>query len=101
MMTSHLDLLARYDPENFTGVILDDMSFNHLHREAQLALVDRFEDRQIHVRYRVAELPSETPVIITTNQSPGFILNLSDKAIARRCLAIDVKGVGQYKVLTF
>lgn len=99
MMTTHLDLLARYDSDNYDGIILDDMSFSHLHREAQLALVDRFEDRQIHVRYRIAEIPAGTPVIITTNQSPSFILNLSDPAIKRRCIAVEMFAIGKYKLL--
>lgn len=95
MMTRHLDLLKNARPE---GIILDDMSFKHLHREAQIALVDRQEDTQIHIRYTVAEIAAGTPVIITTNNLPCEIVNIEDGAIDRRCLCVKVGGVGSYSV---
>lgn len=96
LLTRHLDKLREYDPTRYKGIILDDMSFSHLHRETQIALVDRHEDTQIHVRYSVAEIPAGTPVIITTNSLPSTILRMDDPAIARRCHVVLMKGVGQF-----
>lgn len=98
LILNHLDRLRMYDSDSFNGLIYDDMSFSHLHREAQLALVDRYEDRQIHIRYTIAEVPRGTPVIITTNQPPGNILSLQDPAIKRRVECVLVKGVGLYEI---
>lgn len=66
------------------------MSFGHLHREAQIALVDRAEDSDVHIRYTVATIPRATPCIITTNLDPYLILQLHDEAINRRCQCIQV-----------
>ena len=96
LLTRHLDKLREYDGTRYTGIILDDMSFKHLHREAQIALVDRHEDTQVHVRYAVAEIPAGTPVIITTNSLPSSILHMDDAAIARRCYVVHMKGIGQF-----
>lgn len=96
LLTRHLDKLRDYSPGRYTGIILDDMSFKHLHREAQIALVDRHEDTQVHVRYAVAEIPAETPVIITTNSLPSSILHMDDPAIARRVYVVHMKGIGQF-----
>lgn len=60
------------------------MSFHHLHREAQIHLVDVAEDRDIHIRYAVAHIPAGMPRIITTNKPEGEILWTHDPAIARR-----------------
>lgn len=97
LMTSHLDLLREFDAEEYDGIILDDMSFKHLHREAQLALVDRYEDRQIHIRYTIANIPAGTPLIITTNASPDDVVSIYDAAIRRRLTIVRVLAVGNYK----
>lgn len=96
LLTRHLDKLREYDPVRYTGIILDDMAFGHLHREAQIALVDRHEDTQIHVRYSVAEIPAGTPVIITSNRNPSGVLTWDDPAIARRVYCVYTTGIGQY-----
>lgn len=88
LLTRHLDLLATYDPERNQGIILDDMSFSHLHDEAQIALLDVELSTQVHVRYRVANIPAGTPRILTSNRLPCDVLRLSNPAIARRVLAI-------------
>lgn len=95
LLTSHLDKLA--EAKKHEGVIFDDMSFQHLHREAQLALVDTAFDRQVHIRYRVAELPAGFPRILTTNREPFEVLLIYDPAIARRVQVIWMGGVGGYK----
>jgi len=89
IFTRHLDLLAGYQPSKHQGIILDDLSFLHLHDEAQIALTDIADPTQIHVRYRVAVVPAGTPRIVTTNKQPYEVLNLNNPAIARRVQAIE------------
>nr|WAE42419.1 MAG: replication associated protein [Cressdnaviricota sp.] len=101
IMTRHIDKLKGYSPLRNTGVILDEGSFRHLHREAQICVIDVEEDTQIHVRYGIAELPAGTPRIITTNRRPEDILNIEDDAIRRRLQIVRVDGVGKYKETCF
>lgn len=96
LMVRHLDILKAFRPGFHDGIILDDMAFGHLHREAQIALIDRHEDTHVHVRYTVAEIPAGTPVIVTSNRPPSEVFNTNDPAIARRLLIVLCKGVGQY-----
>lgn len=87
LMTSHMDILANLR-EGHEGIILDDMSFKHLHDEAQIALLDTAFERQIHIRYKVAILPAGLPRIITTNKEPFEIVNTNNPAILRRIQCI-------------
>jgi len=96
LLIRHLDKLRDYSSGQYTGIIFDDMAFGHLHREAQIAILDRGEDTQVHVRYAVAEIPAGTPVIVTTNRMPGGVFAMDDPAIARRLYVVHMKGVGQY-----
>lgn len=61
-------------------IIFDDMSFLHVPREAQIAITDRFEPRQIHVRYGTVSLPAGIQKIFTANEE----IFLRDPAIDRR-----------------
>lgn len=88
LLTRHLDPLAQFDGTKYSGIILDDMNFHHLHDEAQIALLDVELSTQVHVRYRVASIPAQTPRIITTNKPPCDILRLQNPAIARRVMSI-------------
>lgn len=72
------------------GVIFDDMNFKHLHREAQLAICDVYDDTDIHIRYSVAHLPAGTPRILTTNLHPSDVMLATDPAIKRRLQVIEV-----------
>lgn len=92
LFVSHMDGLRTYG-EGYHGIIFDDMAFTHLHREAQIHLVDMTDDRQIHVRYSVAEIPAGTPKIITTNRSADMVVNIVDPAIQRRCTVVSVEKV--------
>lgn len=96
LLTRHMDLLRSFDPAVHEGIILDDMSLKHLHDEAQIALLDRHEDTQVHVRYSVAEIPAGTPLIITSNKQPDFIINTVNPAIVRRCTSVNVLAIGKY-----
>jgi len=90
LFATHMDTLKRYN-ESFEGIILDDMSFLHLPREAQIHLVDCYDERQIHCRHTIALIPAYTPKIITTNLSPSRVLATTDPAIARRVECIELK----------
>jgi len=87
LFISHIDRLREYNPAYYDGVIFDDMSFKHLHREAQIHLVDTAEERDIHGRNVNGRLPAGTPRIITTNSDPFDVLFLHDPAIKRRVVA--------------
>lgn len=84
VFASHIDDLKKFNPAKHVGIIFDDMSFSHLHREAQIHLVDHDFDRTIHVRYGVVEVPKGTKKIFTTNTPGGYVVNIDDPAIMRR-----------------
>lgn len=84
------DDLEGGDDVGHYGVIFDDMNFKHLHREAQLAIIDVYDDTDIHIRYSVAHLPEGTPRILTTNLHPSDVFLTSDPAIKRRLQVIEV-----------
>lgn len=83
LFVTHLDQLTKYASEEYEGIIFDDMSFTHIHREAQIHLVDFDCSRAIHVRYTTANIPRNTRKIFTTNVIDGNIF-LDDPAINRR-----------------
>lgn len=87
----HIDRLKEYDEEEYEGLILDDMSFKHWPREAQIHLVDIENDSQINVKHGMAVIPAGTPRIITTNNMPAEILLADDGAIARRIQSIHIE----------
>jgi len=84
LFISHPDKLKDFDATMHGGIIFDDMSFKHWPRTTQIHLVDIENDRQIHIRYKVAEIPAGTKKIITTNEFPENILFYNDEAIKRR-----------------
>lgn len=83
LFISHLDQLQQYDATVYSGIVFDDMSFNHLPRESQIHLADWDNLRAIHIRYGVAILPAHTRKVFTTNNVMGAIFN-DDSAISRR-----------------
>lgn len=83
LFVSHLDDLGSFN-EDYDGIIFDDMCFNHLPRTSQIHLVDMDNDRSIHIRYKVANIPAHTRKIFLTNEEHGAIFDLSDMAIRRR-----------------
>ena len=81
LVVSHMDDLVHFKSSVHSGIIFDDMSFEHMPRHAQIHICDATIDRSIHVRYTVARIPSFTKKIITTNTGDIF---LNDPAINRR-----------------
>lgn len=80
LLVSHLDRLKTYSSAIHKSIIFDDITFKHLHREAQIHLVDTHNPRDIHIRYSTAYIPANTPKIFTANTFPFII----DPAIERR-----------------
>lgn len=79
LIISHMDSLRKLRPDH-KSIIFDDMSFEHLPRESQLHIVDRYVPRAIHCRHVVAEIPAGIQKIFTANSRP-FI---EDPAVERR-----------------
>jgi len=84
LFVSHMDDLLKFDRGTHDGIIFDDLSIAHLHREAQIHLVDMDQPRSIHCRYQVANIPAGTKKIFTTNNHEGAIYLVGDAAIERR-----------------
>lgn len=82
LVVSHIDDLRTFDSGVHEGIIFDDMSFNHLPRQAQIHLLDVDFDRSIHCRYDTALIPRNTKKIFTCNHNDIFDFN--DTAINRR-----------------
>lgn len=91
LFVSHMDDLLKYDEGEHDGIIFDDMSFTHMPREAQIHIVDCEQPRSIHCRYQVANIPSGTKKIFTTNNPDGAIFLNGDGAIERRRVHYELK----------
>ena len=79
-LVSHIDDLLDYDPSVHDGIVIDDMSFAHWHRTAQIHITDWDNTRSIHCRYRTATIPKHTRKIFTGNE----YMFKHDPAIDRR-----------------
>lgn len=86
MFVSHLDQLKDLTTR-IRSIVLDDCSFLHLPRTAQLAIVDREMPHAIHRRYGTSLIPSGVMVVMTSNVIP---VDVSDLAIARRVKLINL-----------
>lgn len=85
----HLDVLRSFRAGYHKSIIFDDMSFQHMPREAQIHLVDQTDEAHIHCRYGYAIIPAGTQKIFTANSYPFII----DPAIERRVYKIEVMGI--------
>lgn len=86
LLITHLDRLRDLRPEYHKSIIFDDLSFLHLPRESQIHLTDYHLPRDIHVRYRIANIPAGIPKYFTANTRP-FI---DDPAINRRIHVVNI-----------
>lgn len=92
LLITHMDSLRLFDPDMYDGIVFDDMSFNHIPREAAIHLVDWTMSRDIHCRHYNAFIPKHTRKIFTTNVSFGQIFPLDEYgAIKRRVSWVEVK----------
>ncbi|UYD39087.1 MAG: replication associated protein [Wigfec virus K19_450] len=86
LFVSHLDSLRDFDSSFHKSIIFDDVSFMHMPRESQIHVVDQFDPRSIHCRYRVANIPAGTPKVFTANRR----IFQDDPAINRRIFVVKV-----------
>lgn len=91
LFVSHMDDLLLYDEGEHDGIIFDDISMVHLHREAQIHLLDFDQPRSIHIRYTTAYIPAGTKKIFTTNNDGGYIYIAGDPALERRVKKFEIK----------
>ena len=92
LFVSHIDKLLDFVDGYHEGIIFDDMKFEHVPREAQIHIVDRDNDREIHCRYRCAHIPKGIKKIFVCNIQNGRIFDLDDKAIRRRVVVHHLGG---------
>lgn len=87
LVISHMDGLSKLNSDH-DGIVFDDLSFLHWPPESVIQLVDQELDRDIHIRYRTATIPANTPRVFTHNTRDIFykpeIGEEQKKAIDRR-----------------
>jgi len=86
IIVRHMDKLKEFNASVHDGIIFDDMSFTHLHREAQIHITDWDEDSDLHIRYGTATIPAGTKKIFTANYYPFS----EDDAIDRRIKLVNI-----------
>jgi len=87
LICTHMDDLKNFKIGYHTSIIFDDMSFTHLDPVLQIPICDRYDNRSLHCRYNVAQIPKGIQKIFTCNVDP-FKLDLPQ--IARRCNLINL-----------
>lgn len=96
LFVTHMDDLTKYDEGVHDGIIFDDISIQHLPREAQIQILDFEQPRSIHVRYTTAYIPPETKKIFTTNNQGGWIYKQFEPALDRRVHKFHLDGESEY-----
>lgn len=86
LRVTHIGDLKKYEDEDF--IIYDDVDFSMLPRTTQIHIAEVKNGRSIHCRHSNAELPPGVKQIFVCNEIP---LNISDKAIERRCHIVNQK----------
>nr|UOF82679.1 rep protein [Cressdnaviricota sp.] len=87
LVVTHMDDLKDFKSGYHCSIVFDDMSFNHLDSVLQIPIVDRYDNRSIHCRYTVAQIPSGIQKIFTCNIIP---FDMSLEQIRRRINLIDL-----------
>lgn len=91
LFVTHMDVLSTFDPTFHKSIIFDDLSFMHMPRESQIHIVDTYDPRAIHCRYKCAHIPAQIPKVFTANNR----IFLDDPAINRR---INVQRINGYQI---
>lgn len=86
----HLDDIKSFRPGTHDALVFDDMSFTHLHKEAQIHILDWNHPSTIHARYANAVIPARTPRVFTTNVEDGAIFDIDYPAIKRRVSIVHI-----------
>lgn len=87
LICTHMDDLKNFKIGYHTSIIFDDMTFTHLDPVLQIPICDRYDNRSLHCRYSVAQIPKGVEKIFTCNVNP-FTMELPQ--IARRCNLINL-----------
>jgi len=87
LIATHMDDLKDFKLGYHASIIFDDMSFNHLDQILQIPIVDRYDNRSIHCRYTVAQIPAKIQKIFTCNNIP---FDMTHEQIRRRINLIDL-----------
>jgi len=87
LMVTHMDDLKNFKIGYHTAIVFDDMSFKHLDPVLQIPICDRYDNRSLHCRYAVAQIPKGVQKIFTCNVEP---FNVELPQIARRCNLINL-----------
>jgi len=69
LFVTHIDDL-KFMNASIKSIIFDDMTFKHLPLQSQIHLVDRDENRSIHVRYGTVQIPQGMEKWFTCNEQP-------------------------------
>jgi hypothetical protein len=84
------DDMKNWKPGCHDGLILDDISFNHMPINNQIKILDIETSRSVHARNRDARL-TPAPIIITCNYERYPPVDMNDGAIARRVRVVEIK----------
>lgn len=68
LLIRHIDQLKDFNPNDYDGLVFDDMSFNHWPPEANIHLFDLENDSHINCRYNTGFIPAGFHRIFTTNK---------------------------------
>jgi len=70
LFVSHIDKLAEFRSGYHKSIIFDDVDLNHWPRTSQIHVVDFENPRQIHCRYKCAQIPAGIVKCFTCNEWP-------------------------------
>jgi len=87
LMVSHMDDLRDFKIGFHKSIIFDDMKFTHLDPVLQIPIVDRYDNRSLHCRYNVAQIPAGIQKFFTCNEMP---FNTEHEQIKRRITIINL-----------
>lgn len=79
----HLDSLVHLKPHH-KSIIFDDLEFSHLPPATQKFLTDCTDLAEIHIRYRIGQIPPRMTRIFTANEYPFTEDGVHGEAIRRR-----------------
>lgn len=89
LFVRHLDTLKDLGPHHMS-IIFDDLDFRHLPHPTQKYIVDQTDVATIHLRYRVATIPTNITRIFTANEYPFMDDGEHGQAIRRRLNLINL-----------
>jgi len=84
LFVRHLDSLVHLTKEH-KSIIFDDLEFKHLPVATQKFLTDCTDLAEIHIRYKIGQIPPRMTRIFTANEYPFTDEGVHGEAIRRRC----------------